>query len=80
MTMMWICLSVGMHPGCLTLRVLLLLRDDFLFLDLMRLDVVIEFDLAHLYIANGTLSLPRVPHLNVILHEHFEDFISAYLA
>ena len=42
----------------LLLLLLLLLGDDFFFLDLMRLDVVIEFDLAHLYIANGTLSLP----------------------
>ena len=42
MTMMVICLSVGMHVGCLTMRVLLLLLgDDFLFLDLMSLDVVI---------------------------------------
>ena len=80
MAMVRICLSVGMHAGCLTMRVLLLLRDDFLFLDLMRLHVVIEFDLIHLNIANGTLSLPRVLHLHMILHENFEDFISAYLA
>lgn len=70
MTMMVICLSVGMHVGCLTMRVLLL-GDDFLFLDLMRLHVVIEFDLIHLYIANGTLSLPRVLHLHMILDENF---------
>ena len=80
MTMMVICLSVGMHVGCLTMRVLLLLGDGFLFLDLMRLDVVIELDLIHLYIANGTLSLPRVLHLHVLLDENFEDFISAYFA
>lgn len=79
MIMVVICLSVGMHVGCLTMRVLLL-GYDFLFLDLMRLDVVIEFDLIHLYIANGTLSLPRVSDLHVILDENFEDFISAYFA
>ena len=81
MTMVVICLSVGMHVGCLTMRVLLLLLgDDFLFLDLMSLDMVIEFELAHLYIANGTLSLPRVLHLHVLLDENFDDFISAYFA
>ena len=78
--MVRICLSVGMHAGSLTIRVLLLLGDDFFFLDLMRLHVVIEFNLIHLYIANGTPSLPRVLHLHVILDENFEDFLPAYLA
>ena len=47
----------------------LLLRNGFLFFDLMSLHVVVEFDLAHLYIANGTLSLPTVLHLGVLFHE-----------
>ena len=46
----------------------------------MRLDVVIEFDLAHFHIANGTLSLARVHHLHVLLHVQFDDFLAAYLA
>ena len=51
------------------MRVLLLLRNGFLFFDLMSLHVVVEFDLAHLQTANGTLSLPTVLHLGVLFHE-----------
>jgi len=55
----------------------LLLRNGFLFLNFMSLHVVVEFDLAHLYIANGTLSLPTVLHLGVLFHEQFKDFLPA---
>lgn len=77
---MRICLSVRMYAGCLKIRLLLLLADDLFFIDLMRLDVVIELDLVHLRIANWTISLPTVLHLGVLLHKQFEDFVPAYLA
>ena len=76
---MRICLSVRMYVGCLLIR-LLLLTDDFFFIDLVRLYVVIELDLVHLCIANWTISLAAMLHLRVLLHEQFEDFIPAYLA